>query len=392
MLVIGLMSGTSADGVDVALCDITGAPDLLNAGIIAGETFPYDARLRQRILDSCDRQTSRIDQIAQLNVDIAEAFVIAINAFCEQHQINLADVDLIGSHGQTVWHNVLADGRVSASLQIGEASVLAERTGITTISNMRARDIAAGGQGAPLTGYVDWLLLRHPEHWRAIQNIGGMGNVTFLPPLNNREHQPIAFDTGPGNALIDTAMAHFTDNKLTYDKDGEFASQGRINEDCLSELLQHAYFQRGYPKTTGRELFGTEAALSLIKQAQSRGLNQYDITATLTALTATNIADAYQRFAPARIDEVILGGGGQHNPVMVNLIKEFVAPAIVRTHEDLGISSDYKEALVFAVLAYETWHGRPGTLPSLTGADHATILGQITPGANYETLLQKRQV
>lgn len=388
MLVLGLMSGTSADGVDVALCDITQTQEGLAATIIAGETYPYDRHLRQRILDSCMPQVSQIDHIAQLHVDLAEAFTDAIVALVGTSDYSLDDIDLIGSHGQTLWHNVLPDGRVSVSFQIGESAVLAEKTGITTISNFRARDVSAGGQGAPLTGYVDWLLLRHPTKWRAIQNIGGMGNVTFLPPYNNTNTQPIAFDTGPGNALLDVAVGYFTDNQQTYDEDGRLASQGNINEEWLHDLLQHPYYQRDYPKTTGRELFGTEAALKLIQDAQERRLTKYDIITTITALTATNIADAYQRFAPAKIDEVILGGGGQHNPVMVDLIRQFVAPAQVMTHEDIGVSSDFKEALVFAILAHETWHGRVGTLPSLTGATHATILGNITPSKNYGELLK----
>ncbi|MEL6527157.1 MAG: anhydro-N-acetylmuramic acid kinase, partial [Chloroflexota bacterium] len=236
----------------------------------------------------------------------------------------------------------------------------------------------------------DWLLLRHPEKWRAIQNIGGMGNVTFLPPLSDTSQTPIAFDTGPGNALIDVAVSHFTDGQQIYDEDGKLAQQGRIHEVWLDELLQHPYYQRDYPKTTGREMFGTEAAQALISDAQAKGLNQDEIIATLTALTATNIVDAYKRFAPAPISEIILGGGGKHNPVIVSMIRELLAPAKVITHEDIGISSDFKEALVFAVLAHETWHGRVGTLPSLTGAQHATILLQITPAKNYEALLRRR--
>jgi len=392
MRVIGLMSGTSADGVDIALCDIRGQPGAMQAQILTGTTYRYDATLRQRLLDNCDPQSSQIDQIAQLHVDVANVFADAVLKLVDVQNIALIDIDLIGSHGHTLWHNVLPDGQVSVSFQIGEASVIAERTGITTISNMRARDIAAGGQGAPLTGYVDWLLLRHPTHWRAVQNIGGMGNVTFLPPLQNSSAQPIAFDTGPGNALLDAAVAHFTHNAQTYDHDGQLASQGRIDEVWLDELLRHPYYQRDYPKTTGRELFGTRMALDLIAEAQRRGLSQYEIIATITALTATNIADAYRRFAPAPIKEVILGGGGHHNPFMLDLIKNFLAPIAVRTHEDVGIDSDLKEALVFAALAYETWHGRPGTLPSLTGAKHAAILGQIIPGSNFETLLQNRYV
>ncbi|MCA9883033.1 MAG: anhydro-N-acetylmuramic acid kinase [Anaerolineae bacterium] len=390
MRVIGLMSGTSADGVDVALCEIFGQPGDMQATIVAGDTYPYSPEMRQRILDACDRQKSRVDEIACLNTEIADVFADCITQFANSNAFALDSVDLIASHGQTLWHNVLPDGSVNASFQIGEGAVIAERTGITTINNMRARDIAAGGQGAPLTGYVDWLLLRHPSHWRAIQNIGGMGNVTFLPPLSDSQSQPIAFDTGPGNALLDVSVMHFTNGQQNYDRDGLLARQGRLDEEWLHDLLQHPYYQRDYPKTTGRELFGTEAAHQLIDEAQERGLDQYAIISTLTALTATNIADAYQRFAPARIDEVILGGGGHHNPVMRSLIEQYVAPAVVRTHEDIGISSDFKEALVFAVLAYETWHGRPGTLPALTGAKRAAILGQITPGDNYDNLLRQR--
>lgn len=390
MRIIGLMSGTSADGVDVALCEINGQPGSMQASIIAGETYPYDGSLRQRILDNCDRTHSSVEQIAQLNVDLADTFADAIIDFAQQHTVALTEIDLIASHGQTLWHNVLPDGRVGATFQIGEAAVLAERTGITTINNMRAQDVAAGGQGAPLTGYVDWLLLRHPHHWRAVQNIGGMGNVTFLPPLSDTRSEPIAFDTGPGNALLDVAVSHFTNGAQTYDRNGQLAQRGRVHEEWLEQLLQHPYYQRGYPKTTGRELFGTEAALGLIDEAQTLGLDRHEVIATLTALTATNIADAYQRFAPAAVREVILGGGGHRNPVMVGLIKGLLAPAHVLTHEDLGISSDFKEALVFAVLAHETWHGRPGTLPSLTGARHAALLGQITPGRNFEALLRRR--
>ena len=390
MFVAGIMSGTSADGVDVAICNIDGQPGSMTAQILCGKTYPYSTALRQRILDNCDRKKSRVDEIAQLNVELAEQFASALIDLAEEQGIALEAIDLVGSHGQTLWHHVLENGQVSATFQIGEGAVIAEQTGITTISNLRTRDVAAGGQGAPLTGYVDWLLLRHQTRWRAIQNIGGMGNVTFLPPLNITDQHPIAFDTGPGNALLDMAVWHFTDHQQTYDKDGKLAKQGRIDETWLNDLLQHPYFERSYPKTTGRELFGTEAAAELIREAESRGLASAEIITTLTALTAANIVDAYKRFAPAPVDEVILGGGGSKNPVMFELLRDLLSPVTVLSHEDLGISSDFKEALVFAVLAYESWHGRPGTLPSLTGAQRATLLGQITPGDNFEALLKRR--
>ena len=386
------MSGTSADGVDVAICDIRGQPGAMTADLLAGATFEYTSEMRRRILTCCDPRDSRVDAIATLHVDLAEVFAERTLQTLQRAKMTSSQVDLIGSHGQTLWHNVLPNGQVNVSLQVVEAAVITERTGITTISNFRARDIAAGGQGAPLTSYIDWLLLRHPAHWRAVQNIGGMGNVTFLPPLEDAHSPPVAFDTGPGNALLDIAVATLTDGALNYDRDGEIAGQGPVSEDWLAELLSHPYYARDYPKTTGRETFGTAAALELVAAAQQRGLEVAEIVATLTALTATNIADAYQRFAPAAIREVILGGGGRHNPAIVGMLRQLLAPALVVTHEDIGMDSDFKEALVFAVLAHETWHGRTATLPALTGAAHATILGSITPGANYSELMRARLV
>ena len=388
MIVIGLMSGTSADGVDVAICDIRGRPGDLSVELLGGAAFVYERKMRERILASCDPNSSRVNQIADLHVDLAAVFADCALAAIHEAGMSPEQVDLIGSHGQTIWHNVLPSGQVNVSLQIVEAAVLAERSGITTISNFRARDIAAGGQGAPLTSFVDWLLLRRPQHWRAVQNIGGMGNVTFLPPLDDQTSEPIAFDTGPGNALLDIAVTRFSRGAMTYDRDGHYAKRGRVNEEWLEMLLQHPYYERDYPKTTGRETFGTAAARELIAEAQSRGLEDAEIVATLTALTATNIADAYDRFAPAPIREVILGGGGRRNPVMVGMLRQLLAPASVLTHEDIGMDSDFKEALVFAVLAYETWHARPATLPALTGARRASVLGSITPGENYGELLR----
>lgn len=387
MKIIGLMSGTSADGVDVALCEISGAPPQLQAQMLGGRTFPYEAALRQRILDACQPDTSSSAALCALNVELAEVFAQATLALLHELNVPPDSVDLISSHGQTVWHEI-RDGRAHSTLQLGEASVLAERTGITTLSNFRARDIAAGGQGAPLTGYVDWLLLRHPTRWRAIQNIGGMANVSCLPPLSDTTTPLLAFDTGVGNALLDIAVSDLTDGQHHYDPDGRLAAQGQIDEDWLHTLLQHPYFERTPPKTTGRELFGSEQAHELVRAGQARGLSSADILATLTALTAWSIASAYQRFLPAPMDEIILGGGGKHNRTLVQMLATF-SHATVLTHEDIGLDSDYKEALVFAVLAYETWHGRPATLPSQTGARHASVLGQITPAANTRALLQR---
>ncbi len=389
MRIIGLMSGTSADGIDAALCEITGQPPQLQAKIVAALTLDYQPGQRQRILAACNPATGHVDDLCRLNFDLGEWFAQAVHKIIAQAGLTAVDIDLIASHGQTGWHQVEGDGHVSATLQIGEAAVMAERTGITTIHNFRPRDVAAGGQGAPLTGYADWLLLRHPSQWRAVQNIGGMGNVTFLPPLSDETSVPLAFDTGPGNALIDIATTILTDGAQTYDRDGALAAVGQMDEGWLAELMCHPFFERRPPKTTGRELFGSDMARQLVEAGQARGLNREAIIATLTALTASSIADAYTRFAPQPPMEVVLGGGGQHNGTLVAYLQNFMPNMRIMRHEDIGLSSDFKEALVFAILAYETWHNRPGNLPALTGASHQAILGQITPGRNYQTLIQQ---
>lgn len=379
MKVIGLMSGTSGDGIDVALCDITGAPPALSATIIETWSVPYEEGFRQQIFHACEKGDA--GDICRLNAEVSERFAKAIT-----DNIDLTDVDLIGSHGQTIWHDVTPDGRVTSTLQIGTPAILAERTGITTVSNFRERDIAAGGQGAPLTAYVDWLLLRDPDGWRAVQNIGGMGNVTFVPPLNDETSPLIAFDTGPGNALIDAAM--FALEHKPYDADGALAGSGNIHHKWLNQLLSHPYYEQTPPRTTGRETFGTDYAKKLIQQGKALRLSNADIIATITALTAYSIADSYRQYAPSMPNAIILGGGGSHNQTLISMLGELL-PIPVMTHEGIGLDSDFKEALVFAVLAYETWHNRVGCLPSQTGATHGTVLGQITPSHNYADLIKR---
>jgi anhydro-N-acetylmuramic acid kinase len=387
MLIVGLISGTSADGIDAALCEIAGAP--LRARIVHAITHPYPDGFQQRIHDTCLPELSRVDNICQLNAELGEHFAQAARHVIADAGLSLADVDLIGSHGQTVWHMVQPDGRVTSTLQLTEAAVIAERTGITTVCNFRPRDIAAGGQGAPLTSFADWTLLRHPDHWRAVQNLGGIGNVTFLPPLSDTTSDPLAFDTGPSNALIDSAVILITGGQQRYDRDGLLATRGTVDEDWLRGLLTHPYYLRQPPKTTGRELFGPPMAAELVAQGRARRLDDSSILATLTALTAASIADAYRRFAPAPVAEVIVGGGGAHNPMLMTMLRQRLDPVPVLTHEDIGLDSDNKEALVFALLAHETWHARPGNHPALTGADHPVVMGQIIPGANYIDLIRR---
>lgn len=389
MRIVGLMSGTSADGIDAALCDISGAPPAIDARILRADSYPFSPEFRSRVHAVCWPESGHVDEICQLNFELGERFAQAALVTIQAAGFSPGDIDLIGCHGQTIWHMVQPDGRVSATLQITEGAVLAERTGITTINNFRTRDVAAGGQGAPLTSYADWLLLRHPERWRAVQNIGGMGNVTFLPPLSDTQRAPLAFDTGPGNALIDGVVLLLTNGAKGWDSDGALAASGKIDEDWLERLDKHPYFDQRPPKTTGRELFGSAMAQALVAEGRSRGLDDATIVATVTTLTATSIARSYQQFAPAPVDEIILGGGGRHNKTLVRLLESMLPSVTVLTHEDLGMDSDNKEALVFALLAHETWHARPGSLPALTGAQHPVILGQIIPGANYADLLRR---
>jgi len=389
MKIVGLISGTSADGIDAALCEISGAPPALDARILHAISHPYPDGLQARVLDASQPGRAGADELCALNAALGEQFAAAALAVIASAGMDPTAVDLIGSHGQTVWHQVDEGGCVSSTLQLAEASIIAERTGITTVSNFRPRDVAAGGQGAPLTSYADWLLLRAPDHWRAVQNIGGIGNVTFLPPLSDTTSAPLAFDTGPGNALLDSVIELITNGAAHFDRDAALASQGAVDEAWLADLLRHPYYERRPPKTTGRELFSASMAADLLTEGRARGLNDASILATLAALTAASIADAYWRFAPAEVDEVILGGGGARNPLLVRMLRERLAPARVLRHEDIGVDSFNKEALVFALLAHETWHHRPGTHPALTGARHASVLGQITPGANTVALLRR---
>jgi anhydro-N-acetylmuramic acid kinase len=386
MNVVGLMSGTSADGIDAVAVRIEGSPPALAVQPLSFVCLPFDAEQRARIFALFDPARGTVDRICQMNFALGEWFAEAALRAIEQADLSLQEVDLIGSHGQTIYHAVDEHSPVRSTLQIGEAAVIAERTGITTVADFRVADVAAGGQGAPLVSYVDWLLLRHPSRARAVQNIGGIANVTYLP-AGNDPAGVIAFDTGPGNMLIDDAARRATDARLTFDRDGALAAQGRVDQALLGELLAHPYLARCPPKTTGRELFGTAFGEQVWKRGQARGLGDEDIVATLTAFTAASIAGAYRRFLPRQPLEVILGGGGASNPILVHMLGQCLSPARVTTHEALGMSSDAKEAIAFAVLAYEAIHGRPGNLPGCTGARTRAVLGKVTAGKNYGGLL-----
>ncbi|MDK1030975.1 MAG: anhydro-N-acetylmuramic acid kinase [Planctomycetia bacterium] len=376
--VAGLMSGTSADGVDAAIVDISHR----GVKVKAFDTFAYLPALRRAVLDLCNTATARVDDICHYNFVLGEVFADAVVKLARKARIPLASIDLIGSHGQTIHH--IPEGRrfgktrVRSTLQIAESSVIAERTGITTVADFRPRDIAAGGEGAPLVPYADFLLFAHPRLNRAVQNIGGIANVTFLP-ANGGIGDIIAFDTGPGNMVMDRVVHLVSRGRHKFDPAGRMAAKGKVNEALLAELMGHRYFRRRPPKSTGREEFGREFAGALYARARKARIAPADILATVTALTARSIADAYRRFLPGAVDEVILCGGGARNRTLRKMLEQCVSPARVKTTGDFGIDADAKEAVSFAILAACTIRGTAGNVPAATGAKKSVVLGKIIP-------------
>jgi anhydro-N-acetylmuramic acid kinase len=374
MRIIGLMSGTSADGIDAVLCEIAGHRYELSVQFIAHHQTLYDVATRAAILDACHPTLSTVERLCRLNFVLGEKFAEAAQAVCAVAAVSLDSVELIGSHGQTVWHDVAANGAVTSTLQIGEPAVIAERTDVPTIADFRVADVAAGGQGAPLVPFADFILFRQLEKYRAIQNIGGIANVTLLPP-HCQPNEVIAFDSGPGNMIIDALVERTTDGRETFDREGRIAASGDVDGAWLEELLDHPYYQRTPPKTTGRELFGKPYADEFWETGIARGLKPQDIVATATALTAETIAMAFAQKHPA---ELILGGGGANNQTLVKLLAMRLPHTKILRHEDFGIPTQAKEALAFAILAYAAYHHEPNNLPSVTGARRSVVMGKLS--------------
>jgi anhydro-N-acetylmuramic acid kinase len=377
--IVGLMSGTSVDGVDVAVVDIRGA----NVRLAAFDVFPYRTALRREILELCHPDSARVDRICHLNHVLGEVFAEAVIQLCRERHIGLGSIDLIGSHGQTLWHQPQGGrykGRmVRSTLQIGEPSVIAQRTGITTVADFRPRDMAAGGQGAPLVPYADYVLFRDSKICRAVQNIGGIANVTFLPPACTCG-DIMAFDTGPGNMVIDSVMRLVSNGRRHYDRGGAMAAKGQVDEPLLRQMLKHPFLRRKPPKSTGREEFGQPYCEWFYRESRKRKLAPEDMLATVTAFTARTIADAYRRFLPTMPDEMILCGGGAHNRTLVRMVQQDLGAAKVRTTDEFGISVDAREAVAFAILAWATIRGTTNNVPNATGATEPVVLGKIVPG------------
>ena len=383
--VIGLMSGTSFDGIDACLVKITGNGLSTEIEIIEFETYPYKEEIRELIFDASKEQTGRVDKICQLNFTLGKLFADAAVQIAGKSSIPISDIDIIGSHGQTIYHisslKEKADKKVRSTLQIAEPSVIAQETGVTTVGDFRTRDIAAGGEGAPLVPYADFILFGKDGIGRAVQNIGGIANVTFLP-AGCSINEIIAFDNGPGNMIIDRFAEIITEGKLKYDKDGELASKGKLNQDLLERLCSHPYLSIPPPKSTGREDFGIQFSDNLYEELKRDNVDFLDTITTVTVFTAKSISDSYRKYIQPsyKLSEVVMSGGGVYNPILFQFLKEYLENINIRKVEEFGIPSDAKEALAFAILANETICGNPGNVPSATGARERVVLGKIIPG------------
>ena len=387
-LVIGLISGTSVDGIDAALVEITGTDVDLKIELLAGATYPYPETLREQILQVCAGAAVSMAELAELDDVIALQFAQA----AQEIQTGHPPADLIGSHGQTVYHRppvklgnqqsveTFPVSSLGYTLQLGRGELIAHLTGIKTVSNFRAADMAAQGQGAPLVPKVDAYLLSSPTQHQCIQNIGGIGNLTYLPLRQGDWIDKVCgWDTGPGNTLLDLAMQHFTGGSQTYDQDGKWAASGTPCDALVEQWLSQDFFQIAPPKSTGRELFGWDYFNQCLAEGEAYNLTPTDLLATLTELTVRSIVMSYQNFLPQMPQRVLLCGGGSRNLYLKQRLSDQLGSIPVLTTDEAGVSADFKEAIAFAVLAYWRNLGIPGNLPKVTGANSAVLLGNVYP-------------
>lgn len=373
-LAVGLMSGTSLDGIDAALVEISRNGRDTKVKLVAFETVSYSSKEREELLQLCSPETSAVDQICAWNVKLGHKFAQAALEVIAQAGLQRTDIDFISSHGQTIYHSP----EKLATLQIGELAVIAEQTGILTVGDFRPNDLAAGGQGAPLVPFVDFLLFSSLEKGRILLNIGGIANLTVLPKSAQPE-EIIAFDTGPGNMLIDAIVRMATQGQSTYDHDGQWASKGSINQLWLEKIIQEdSYLQRDIPKTTGREYYTLQKAQALYEEGMHQGVSIEDILATVTAYTSHSIAHQIAMFVDPQYDiaEIIVSGGGAHNSFLIRELQKAVQQQVL-VMEDIQFSSDAKEAIAFVVLGNQFLHGLANNLPTATGAQRQVSMGKL---------------
>lgn len=380
MIVAGIMSGTSADGINVALVRLTErGQECMRHTLLAHEEYPFPAPVRRAVLEMMNAELARVADLARLNFLLGELYAEAVANTACKHCVKL---DLVGCHGQTLYHQGKAERflgrRLAVTWQTGEGAVIAARLGVPVVSDFRPADMAAGGKGAPLVPFLDYLLYRDPHIGRIAQNIGGIANLTAIPAKASIG-QVLAFDTGPGNMVMDAVMEDRIGKH--YDRDGTVAASGRVLDSVIARLLRAPFFRQEPPRTAGREEFGREYVARFLQIC--RGESKADMVATATALTARSIADALQRFVLQnrhRYREMIVSGGGTKNPTLMAMLQNELAPLRItlRFSDEFGLPAEAKEAVAFALLAHETWHRRPSNVPSATGAKRASILGKIS--------------
>ena len=391
MLILGMMSGTSVDGIDASLVRISGAPPNLKIKLLNHTGVAFSAAIRKEILRVAEQNPTSSGELSQLHSRLGHIYADAALAACKKFRISPRKIDLIGNHGQTVFHQgprprrqvTSGEWRVASeipsTLQIGEGAVIAARTGVTTISDFRPADLALGGNGAPLVPFADYALYRHAKLGRISLNIGGIANITVIP-ANAKPSQVFAFDTGAGNMLIDALVSHFTHGRKRFDKNAALAQQGRANPALLDELLRDPYLRLAPPKSTGREYYGAAYVKKLLALGKRHHAGPRDLIRATTLFTALSIVDALNRFVlpKHKIHQLIVSGGGAQNPLLLAQLSAAIPNINVIASDELNVPTDAKESLAFALLAYETFHERPSNVPSATGARGPAILGKVS--------------
>jgi anhydro-N-acetylmuramic acid kinase len=391
-LVVGLMSGTSLDGIDAVLLRVSGDGARTSFRQLAYVERAFPRGLRDFVLRNSIPEPSRVDDIARLNFLLAELYADAVRQVARAGGVRMSQIALIGSHGQTIRHEpkpvTLFGKKVRATLQLGDPSVLATLTGVCTVGDFRVADMAAGGQGAPLVPYFDWLVFRSKSANRLVLNIGGIANVTVLPKKSSTS-EVFAFDTGPGNMVVDSVMRRLYGRP--FDRNGETAFQGTVLPDVFSRMIRHPYLRLKPPKSTGREEFGDEFVSDVLKLARRK--DRRDVVATVSQFTAYAVYVAYRQFVQRRmrVDELIVSGGGAENLFFVGELRRYFGACSVRLSDEFGIPSDSKEAICFAILANETVAGKATNIPAVTGARRPVVLGKICVPAGYSPIRLRRQ-